>query len=77
MPTILIHEWPLAATLFDGDRAGGPVPSLFCANEEATSAAITADPAKAHWDVNKLAKSFFTAENTILKNIIPLLKRPR
>ena len=73
----MIATWPLAATLFDGESTGGPVPTLFSPDENASSTALNADIHKAHWDLNKLAKVFFVAENLPVKDIIPLLKKPR
>ena len=59
MPTIHINTWPLSATLFDGEVAGGVVPVLFATDEAAALDSISSDLAKAHWDVNKLNKVFF------------------
>ena len=63
MPTIHINTWPLSATLFDGEVAGGVVPVLFATDEAAALDSITSDLAKAHWDVNKLNKVFFISES--------------
>ena len=35
VPTIYINTWPLSATLFDGEIAGGAVPTLFASDEVA------------------------------------------
>jgi hypothetical protein len=40
--------------MFDGDIAAGPVPLLFAANPDVAAASITAEPAKAHFDLSKV-----------------------
>ena len=77
MPTIHINTWPLSATLFDGEVAGGVVPVLFVTDEAAALDSITSDLAKAHWDVNKLNKVFFISESINLKEALALIKKPR
>ena len=77
MPTIHINTWPLSATLFDGEVAGGVVPVLFATDEAAALDSITSDLAKAHWDVNKLNKVFFISESINLKEVLALIKKPR
>ena len=77
MPTIHINTWPLSATLFDGEVAGGVVPVLFATDEAAALDSISSDLAKAHWDVNKLNKVFFILESINLKEALALIKKPR
>ena len=77
MSTIHINTWPLSATLFDGEVAGGVVPVLFATDEAAALDSITSDLAKAHWDVNKLNKVFFISESINLKEALALIKKPR
>ena len=77
MPTIHINTWPLSATLFNGEVAGGVVPVLFATDEAAALDSITSDLAKAHWDVNKLNKVFFISESINLKEALALIKKPR
>ena len=77
MPTIHINTWPLSATLFDGEIAGGPVPTLFATDEAAALDGISSDLGKAHWDLSKLNKVFFTSESIYLKEALALLKKPR
>ena len=77
MPTIDINTWPLSATLFDGEVAGGVVPVLFATDEAAALDSISSDLAKAHWDVNKLNKVFFISESINLKEALALIKKPR
>ena len=77
MPTIHINTWPLSVTLFDGEIAGGPVPTLFASDEAAALNGVNSDLGKAHWDVNKLSKVFFISESVYLKEALALLKKPR
>ena len=77
MPTIHINTWPLSATLFDGEVAGGVVPVLFATDEAAALDSISSDLAKAHWDVNKLNKVFFISESINLKEALALIKKLR
>ena len=77
VPTIYINMWPLSATLFDGEIAGGAVPTLLASDEAAALDSISSDPAKAHWDVNKLNKVFFITESITLKEALALIKKPR
>ena len=77
MPTIHINTWPLSVTLFDGEIAGGPVPTLFASEEAAALDSVSSDLGKAHWDVNKLSKVFFISESVYLKEALALLKKPR
>ncbi len=34
VPTVLVKEWPLVCTMFNGDSIMGPVPTLFAENIE-------------------------------------------
>jgi hypothetical protein len=34
VPTVLVKEWQLTCTMFDGDQLLGPVPTLFADNVE-------------------------------------------
>jgi hypothetical protein len=34
VPTVLVKEWPLVCTMFNGDSIMGPVPTLFAENVE-------------------------------------------
>ena len=77
MPTIHINTWPLSATLFDGEVAGGVVPVLFATDEAAALDSISSDLAKAHWYVNKLNKVLFISESINLKEALALIKKPR
>jgi len=73
----MLSNWPISASMFDGDVAAGPVPSLFSDDPEATTRAISGNPAKAHHDVQKLAKVFLAGETVRLSDCSALLKKPR
>lgn len=77
LPVIIIKSWQLEATLFDGEQLAGPVPSLYSEDPDAAQAAIKGDPLKAHWDLNKIAKSFFMAENVTTAEALAIIKKPR
>jgi len=40
IPTICLAQWPMEATLWDGDVIAGPVPTLFTEEVEAGTKAI-------------------------------------
>ena len=77
MPSIHLKTWPTSATLFEGEVAAGPVPTLFATDVDAATAAISADVARAHWDINKLAKLFLVAESLSMKEALNIMKKPR
>ena len=77
LPVIIIKLWPLEATLFDGEQLTGPVPSLYSEDPDAAQAAIKGDPLKAHWDLNKIAKSFFMVESVTATEALAVIKKPR
>ncbi len=75
IPTYLIRSWPLDADLFDGDILAGPVPSIFCKDEDGVAAAITDNLVKFHSDLLKLAKLFMMPESvtiSLIKNGVQL-----
>ena len=72
-----VASWPIQADLFDGEAAGGPVPTLFSPDPDASLAAISGDVAKAHHDLQKLAKIFSAMENIDLSKCAALIKKPR
>ena len=77
IPTVRVASWPIQADLFDGEAAGGPVPTLFSPDPDASLAAISGDVAKAHHDLQKLAKIFSAMENIDLSKCAALIKKPR
>lgn len=77
VPTVHLGIWDLNATMFDGEEAAGPVPTLFAEDSEATLGAIRADRAKTHADFQKIVKIFFVPECVNIKEAAALLKKPR
>ena len=77
IPTIRLAAWPLEGDFFDGDVAAGPVPTLFSQEPEVTSQAINDNTARAHSDLQRLAKVFFIMEAISLPDCPALLKKPR
>ena len=77
IPTVWLAAWPLQGDIFDGDAAAGPVPTLFSQEPETTSENIFNNLAKAHSDLQRLAKVFFVMESILLSDCPALLKKPR
>jgi hypothetical protein len=77
LPTVKLAAWPLEATLFDPEVIAGPVPTLFGTDEYAALEGIRADPLKNHWDLSRIAKNFFMAENIDLEAAVLVCKKPR
>jgi len=77
VPTLNLAEWSLDASLFEGDKVAGPVPSLFAEDTVASLEAIANNPSKAYGDYQKLMRSFFMPENIELEETAALLKKPR
>jgi hypothetical protein len=69
--------WPLNASLFNGDDAAGPVPTLFSEEPEAALEALKENPHRAHADLQRLARLFFQPELISLDESGPLIKKPR
>ena len=63
--------------MLDTDVIGGPVPSLFAADISAARAAISANSARAHADMSKLARCFFMPETVSVSEATSLVKKPR
>ena len=77
VPTIRLGSWLLNSALFEGERTAGPCPLLFSPDIGAAEAAISADPARAHLDLQRIYKIFFCAEDASLKEALSLVKKPR
>jgi hypothetical protein len=73
MPVIDLARWPLEAALFDGDAAAGPIPTIFSEDPEATRSALEAGAAKAHHDLQRVAK----AKTVSLEDAINIVRKPR
>jgi len=71
---VKLNSWPVAASMFDGDAAAGPVPTLFSEDPEATLRAILASPARAHHNIQKIAKVFLAGEPSDCQ-IVQLFRR--
>ena len=72
-----LHSWPVSASMFDGEAAAGPVPTLFSEDPEATLRAITANTARAHHDIQRIQKVFLAGETIRLPDCPAILKKPR
>jgi hypothetical protein len=72
-----VASWPLSCTMFDGDIAAGPVPTLFAENVDEALDAITGDPVKAHYDVAKINQMFFMPEHVDMETAMAAVKKPR
>jgi hypothetical protein len=77
VPTVELATWSLDATLFDGEHAAGPVPVLFSEDPEASLTALEGAAAKAHSDLQKVAKCFFMPEYIKLEEALHVVKKPR
>ncbi len=62
MPTVLLAEWGLACSMFDGDVISGPVPTLFSDRPETARAALDSDPEKAFHDLSKILRKLVIHE---------------
>jgi hypothetical protein len=65
------------ATLFDGETTAGPCLVLFSEDPPSSVAALEANPAKAHQDLQKVAKCFIMPEFVKLKDALGIVKKPR
>ena len=77
IPAVRLSAWPLQGDIFDGDVAAGPVPTLFSQEPEVTVQNIIDNLAKAHHDIQRLAKVFFLMESVLLADCPAILKMPR
>jgi hypothetical protein len=77
IPVINLGQWPLEASLFEGDSTAGPVPTLFSEDPEAARSALEANVAKAHQDYQRAAKCFLMPETVNLVDAMAVIKKPR
>lgn len=77
MPTVKLATWPMRCELFDGDLLDGPVPTLFTEDAEAAKNAISTAPEKAHWDIQKMLRSFILPEHVTVVEAAKIVKKPR
>jgi hypothetical protein len=77
VPVINLAQWPLEAALFDGDAAAGPIPTIFTEDPEATRSALETGAAKAHHDLQRVAKALFMPEMINFKESLSIVRKPR
>jgi hypothetical protein len=77
IPVVNLAEWQLDVSLFDGDVAAGPIPTLFADDPEATRTSLEAGAAKAHHDLQRIARCFFMPETIALEDAFQIVKKPR
>ncbi len=73
----MVESWPLTTDMWDGEELAGPVPTLFASDPETACQAIVKDPVKAHADISKLLRVFFTPEHVNLEGALELVKTAR
>ena len=72
LPIILIKSWPLEVALFNG--SSWQIPSLYSKDPASAQTAIKGNPLKAHWDFNKIAKTFFMTESVTTAEALAIIK---
>jgi hypothetical protein len=77
VPTVELAAWPLEASLFDGDIAAEPVPLIFSEEPDSSWAALESNMAKAHADLQKVARCFYMPETIHLEDALNLVKKRR
>jgi len=53
------------------------IPTLFAEDPEAARTAISADPVKAHYDINRINRAFIMPEHLLMREALQLLKKNR
>ena len=77
MPTIRLGSWDVNSNLFEGEIAAGPCPIFFSRDSEAAVAALEAEPARCHADLQRIMKVFFSREIVNLRDSVAIVKKPR
>ena len=77
LPVIKLGSWSLNADLFASDIMLGPVPTLFEEDPEQALASILSDAVRAHADLQRLARCFYTPEMLDPPSALKYLKAPR
>ncbi len=77
LPVIKLGSWSLNADLFASDIMLGPVPTLFAEDPEQALASILSDAVRAHADLQRLARCFYTPEMMDPPSALKYLKAPR
>ncbi len=72
-----LREWPIKATLFDGDDIADPVPVLFANNVDEASSALSSNPDKAFKDLQRIFSKFCIPENIPASAAMAQLANPR
>jgi hypothetical protein len=75
--TVQLREWPIRASLFDGDDVAGPVRVLFASNTEEATSALSSNPEKAFKDLQRIFCKFFIPENIPASAAMAQLANPR
>ena len=65
------------SALFDGEVAAGPCPTLFSPDPDAAMDALRMNAAKAHYDIQRMVKVFFSHEIVNLRDAVAIVKKPR
>ena len=77
VPTVLLSSWPLDCLMFNGDLAAGPVPTLFTEDEQASLDALSENVARAHADIQRMARAFIMTETVTPEEAAGIAKKPR
>ena len=60
-----------------GSLAAGPCPTLFNLDPDAALKALRADGAKAHYNIQRMLRAFFSHEIVNLRDAVAIMKKPR
>lgn len=77
VPTVLLETWPLAATMWDGEELGGPVPTMFAVDGTAALANMLKAPGRLHGDLMKFGRLFGVVEHVEMAKAVQIIKKPR
>ena len=74
LPTVRLGSWGLDAALFDRELAAGPCPTLFSPDPDSALEALRANGVKAHYDIQRMLRAFFSHEIINLRNAVAIVK---
>jgi hypothetical protein len=77
VPAVCIGSWPLNVAMFDGDLMAGPVVTLFSEEMDESRRNITANPQRAHGDMQRIMRAFFMPETIQPEEAGAVVKKPR
>ena len=77
VPTHLLKSWEMRGDMFDGEILAGLVPTLFSDDPDRTAEAVCANPAKTHWDIQRINCHFLQPEYLTVKAAYSVVKKPR